>query len=41
MDYIWVNVEELRRDIEMNPSNYSVWLKIALEKIRSSQINEL
>lgn len=40
MDYKWVPTEELRQDIIKNPEKYSVWLKIALERIKFSQIRE-
>jgi len=31
MDYKWVSIEELNKDIKSSPEKYSVWLKIALE----------
>lgn len=40
-DYKWIPVEDLRKDIIINPNKYSVWLKIALEKITPEQIQEI
>ena len=40
MDFKWVPIKKLRWDIVKNPNKYSVWLKIALDKIKSSQIKE-
>ncbi|NQV08327.1 isopentenyl-diphosphate Delta-isomerase [Candidatus Woesearchaeota archaeon] len=33
MDYKWISLKELKKDIAKNPDNYSVWLKIALKKM--------
>ncbi|MBW2999926.1 isopentenyl-diphosphate Delta-isomerase [Candidatus Woesearchaeota archaeon] len=41
MDYKWIPVKELKKDIIKNPNKYSVWLKIALNRIKSSQIKEV
>ncbi len=41
MDYKWVSMKELRDDIISNPNKYSVWLKIALEKIEPSHVDDL
>jgi len=38
MDYKWVTTKELVQDIKANPDNYSVWLKIALEKLKNISI---
>ena len=40
MDSKWIPIEELRQDINKNPDKYSVWLKIALEKINKTQNKE-
>lgn len=40
MAYKWISIKELKQDIIANPNKYSVWLKLALNKIRSSQIKE-
>jgi isopentenyl-diphosphate delta-isomerase len=32
MDFKWINWNFLKKDIKQSPHNYSVWLKIALEK---------
>ena len=34
----WISVKKLKQDITLHPKKYSVWLKIALKKITSSQI---
>jgi isopentenyl-diphosphate delta-isomerase len=31
----WVNLEELKKDIQKNPDNYSYWLKASIDKIIS------
>ncbi len=41
MDSKWVSIEELKQDIIKNSDKYSVWLKIALEKIKSNHIKEV
>ncbi len=38
MDYKWISMKELKQDIIKNPSKYSVWLKIALNKIKTTMI---
>lgn len=38
MDYKWISVKELRQEIIKNENKYSIWLKLALEKIKSAQI---
>ncbi|MFH1661805.1 MAG: isopentenyl-diphosphate Delta-isomerase [Candidatus Falkowbacteria bacterium] len=40
IDYKWISIKELKKDIISHPNKYSVWLKIALNKIKSSQIKE-
>jgi len=32
MDYRWIKMRDLKKDIESHPKKYSVWLKIALKK---------
>lgn len=34
-DYKWVNIEELKRDIEKNPEAYTYWFKILFDKIKN------
>ena len=41
MDYKWVSMKELGEDILSYPDKYSVWLKIALEKIKPSHVDDL
>lgn len=31
MDYKWIKIEDLKKDIEKNPDNYTSWLKIILK----------
>jgi isopentenyl-diphosphate delta-isomerase len=38
MDHKWINLKKLDRDISQNPNKYSVWLKIALEKMKIKKI---
>ncbi|MEA3463953.1 MAG: isopentenyl-diphosphate Delta-isomerase [Patescibacteria group bacterium] len=38
MDYKWVFMGELKKDIIRHPNKYSVWLRIALKKMKNSQI---
>ncbi len=33
MDYKWISLEDLEKDIKQNPSKYSIWFKIALNKM--------
>ena len=40
IDYKWISIKELKKDIISHPSKYSVWLKIVLNKIKSLQIKE-
>ena len=35
-EWKWVNLEELKRDIKENPTNYSYWLKISIDKTISA-----
>jgi isopentenyl-diphosphate delta-isomerase len=32
-DWKWIDVEELREDIQENPDNYTYWLKVSIDKI--------
>lgn len=32
-DWKWINLDDLSKDIEKNPGNYTYWFKIALEKL--------
>ena len=38
MNFRWISLQNLKRDISKNPRRYTVWLKIALKKIKPSQI---
>lgn len=40
MDYKWVDLNWLRKDIIANPNNYSVWLGIALDKMFDDSIKQ-
>jgi len=31
-DYIWISIDKLKEDIELNPNKYSEWFKIILNK---------
>ncbi|MCX2474537.1 isopentenyl-diphosphate Delta-isomerase [Pedobacter sp. MC2016-05] len=33
MDFKYMNLDLLKKDIEYNPENYTIWLKICLEKV--------
>ncbi len=33
MDYKWVNIKNIKRDLKENPKKYTCWFKIAFEKI--------
>jgi len=35
MDFKWISLKDLRKDIKEHPEKYSVWLRIALKKIKS------
>lgn len=32
-DYKWINLKELKKEIKKNPESFTVWFKIAMEKI--------
>jgi len=38
MDYKWISLRDLKKDIIKNPNKYSVWLKIVLKKLKTSDI---
>jgi len=40
MDYKWISIKKLKEDIISHPNKYSVWLKIALNRIKYLQIKE-
>lgn len=40
MNHKWISLKDLKQDIKKHPKKYSAWLKIALNKIKSSQIQE-
>jgi len=40
MNFKWISVNELKQDMIKNPNKYSVWSKIALNKIKYSQIKK-
>jgi isopentenyl-diphosphate delta-isomerase len=33
-DYKWVEIRELKRDINKNPEKYTPWLKLILKKLK-------
>ena len=41
MDCEWISIKELKKRISSNPNSFSVWLKIALERITNIQIKEV
>lgn len=41
MNCKWVSLKELKGDIAKYPNKYSVWLRIALKKMKISQIREV
>ncbi len=34
-DWKWININDLKDDIKRNPNNYTVWFKMALDKVTS------
>ncbi|MBU4308868.1 MAG: isopentenyl-diphosphate Delta-isomerase [Nanoarchaeota archaeon] len=40
MNYKWISIKDLKKNIKKNSNKYSVWLKIALNKLKSLQIKE-
>ena len=40
MNHKWISLKKLKQDIISHPKKYSVWLKIALNRIKSFQIKE-
>lgn len=40
MNHKWISAKKLKQDIINHPNKYSVWLKTALNRIKSSQIKE-
>jgi isopentenyl-diphosphate delta-isomerase len=34
-DWRWVNINDLKKDVEQNPNKYTVWFKIALDRVIS------
>lgn len=40
MDYKWISIKELKKDIISHPNKYSVWFKMVLNRIKSFQIKE-
>jgi isopentenyl-diphosphate delta-isomerase len=41
MNYKWIFIKELKQDIVRHPNKYSVWLKIALNKFKNSDIKKI
>lgn len=39
MNHKWVSVKKLKKDITNNPNKYTIWLKIALEKMTALKEN--
>jgi isopentenyl-diphosphate delta-isomerase len=35
-DWKWVSLEELRKDIQKNPDDYTYWLKVSIDKVISN-----
>lgn len=35
-DYRYVSMDEIEKDIEMNPQNYTVWFKLIFERIKQT-----
>jgi len=40
MNYKWISMKDLKADIKKYPKKYSIWLRIILKKINTSQIKE-
>jgi len=40
-NYKWINIKNLKKDIKKNPDKYAIWFKIALKKIKFSDIKEV
>jgi len=38
-DYKWINIDSLKSDIKKNPQQYTVWFKIAFNKLKSQPKN--
>jgi len=36
-EWKWVDLEELKNDIQKNPDNYTYWLKISIDKVISAR----
>jgi len=34
-DWRWININDLKKDMEQNPNKYTVWFKIALDRVIS------
>lgn len=41
MDFKWISLENLRKETEVNPDQYTAWFKIILEDYYSSLIDQL
>lgn len=41
MRYKWILINDLKKEIKKNPDRYTPWIKIALNKIKYSQIKEI
>ncbi len=41
MNYKWVFIRDLKKDIKKNTNKYTIWLKIALKKMKTSDIKEI
>jgi len=41
MNYKWISLENLKKDIKKHPKKYSVWLKIVLKKLKSLKPNRI
>ena len=40
MNYKWISINKLKEEIKKNPHKYTVWLKIALRRIKSFDVRE-
>ncbi len=41
MNYKWISLKKLKQDIKNNPNRYTVWFKIALNKIKLTEVRKL
>lgn len=41
MNYKWFSVKKLKQDILKNPNKYTVWLRLALNRIKNPNVKEI